>query len=559
MDNADQPHAPDASKVADDAREIVPAFGLGRFAPFNWERMPHATGVRVFWGRCAVWLVVLVCIGWLSLAAGAYGFVKYRRGFTEVSFQHMLLLPWKLDDYRRAKGEFLIKQGLELAEKQEWRPAFDLLRTGLVAAPDHREARLMTARIYLMAGRSDMVRTLLIDGLAFHGDQLDYLRQVLGFFFGLQADDAVVALTSELRSRLDAASPAHRMAVTALAYAYFNRGRLDDAMALLSEERLLATPEGRFVTARVAWERGQREDALGQLHELTAQVPEDYEIYRTLVYYLNEERRWSDVRRAALSRQFALPDQPEAYVDFIAACLAQGDETARVAAEATFFERFGGDAPALIKLAEDGARTGRVELGRRVLARCRELGREEVNAALLLMQAQVVRRDYDGLQAVWADLRPGVSRWPERQQLILSGLRAVALYGQRQEVEAEPLILKLCETRLLPAQHLTALAGQLEQVGRRVEARRVLRHAIDIDPLSQPALVLLLRSLLVDNQLDETPVLIERLLGMRKPPVDLLTDYARVFESDLYVFQPQRARTLVLIRDWLRTQNRPAR
>jgi hypothetical protein len=193
------------------------------------------------------------------------------------------------------------------------------------------------------------------------------------------------------------------------------------------------------------------------------------------------------------------------------------------------------------------------------MARCRELGRDEIDAALLLIQAQLVRRDYDGLQVVWADLRSGVSRWPERQQLILSGLRAVALYGQRQEVEAEPLVLKLCETRLLPAQTLTALAGQLEQVGRRVEARRVLRHAVEIDPLNQPGLVLLLRSLLADNQLDETPALIERLLGMRKPPVDLMTDFARVFESDLYVFQPQRARTLGLIRDWLRTQNRSSR
>jgi tetratricopeptide (TPR) repeat protein len=559
MDNVDQPIAPDASKVADDAREVVPAFGLGRFAPFNWERTPHATGVRVLWGRSAAWLVVLICIGWLALAVGAYGFVKYRRGFTDVSFQHMLLLPWKRDDYRRAKGEFLIKQGLELAEKQEWRPAFGLLRTGLAAVPDHREARLMTARIYLMAGRPDMVRTLLIDGLAYHGDQLDYVRQVLGFFFGLQADEAVVTLTSELRSRLDAASPGHRLAVTALAYAYFNRDRLDDALRVLSDERLLATPEGRFVTARVAWERGRREDALGQLRELTAQVPDDYEIYRTLVYYLNEDRRWGDVRRAALSRQFALPDQPEAYIDFIAACVAEGDEAARVAAEAAFFERFGRDSLALIKLSEDAALTGRIEMSRRVLARCRELGREEINAVLLLMQAQVVRRDYDGLQAVWADLRPGVSRWPERQQLVLSGLRAVALYGQRQEVEAEPLVQKLCETRLLPAQNLTALARQLEQVGRRAEARRVLRHAVEIDPLSQPALALLLRSLLADNQLDETPVLIERLLGMRKPPLDLMTDLARVFESDLYVFQPQRARTLALIRDWLRMQQRSVR
>jgi predicted Zn-dependent protease len=542
MDNAESSLAPDASKVSLEERVIVPAFGLGRWAPFNWERLPHSTGIRLFWGRLAAWLVVLGCVGWLLLASAAYGFVKYRRGFTEVSFHHMLLLPWKLDDYRRAKGEFLIGEGLALAEKQEWRAAFGLLRTGLAAVPDHREARLMTARFYLMAGRPDMVRTLLVEGLAYHGDQLDYLRQSLGFFFGLQADDTVITLTSELRSRLAAESPARRMAVTALAYAYFNRDRLDEAVALLGEERLLATPEGRFVTARVAWERGRKAEAIGQLRELTAQVPEDLEIYRTLVYYLTEEKTWGEVRRAALSRQFALPDKPEAYVDFIAACAAEGDTAGREAAEAAFLEKFADDVPALLKLGEAAARAGRVEVVERVVARCRALGREQADAEMLRLLAHLERREYDRVLSAVARLSAESANWPERQRLVMGGLKAAALYGRGEELEAEPWVRRLCETRLLPAVLFTALAEQLAQAGQGAQAQRVLRHAVELDPLHQPALVMLLRVALEAGELGNHVGLIERLLTMRKPPAELLAGLERALGSDRYLMLPGRVR-----------------
>ena len=540
MDSPHEKRAPDTSTVSFDQRVIVPAFGLGRFAPFNWERLPHSTAIRIFWGRVAVWLGVLACIGWLALASAAYGFVKYRRGFTEVSFQHMLFLPWKLDDYRRAKGEFLIKEGLSLAEKQEWRPALDLLRTGLVAVPGHREARLMAARIYLMAGRPDLVRTLLSEGLAYHGEELDYVRESLGFFFGLQADDTVISLTRDLLARLEAASPARRMAATALAYAYFNRDRLDEALALLSEERLLATPEGRFVSARVAWERGQRADAIGQLRELTAQVPDDYEIYRTLVYYLNEECRWSEVRRAALSRQFALPDKPEAYVDFIAACAAEGDTVARETAEAAYGEKFSDDVSALLKLGETAARAGRVQVVKRVVARCRALGRDQADAEMLLLLAHLERREYEAVLSAATRLSVEAGKWPERQRLVLGGLKAVALLGRGEEVEAEPLVRRLCETRLLPAMLFTALAEQFEKAGRGAEARRVLRHAIEVDPLHQPALVMWLRGALAAGELGDSVGLIERLLTMRKPPEDVLAGLERALGSDRYLMLPRR-------------------
>lgn len=551
MDNPDLPAPPDTRKLSDTERVVQPVLGLGRFAPFARERLAGKTVIRPYWGRIGLWLLAIVSIGWVSLASGAFAFVKYRRGFTDVSYRHMLLLPWKLDDYRRAKGEFTIQQGLDLAEKQEWRAAFNFLRTGLLTVPEHREARLMVARLYLMAGRPDMVRTTLLDGLAHHGDQLDYLRQVLGFFFGLQADDTVITLTQDLRERLDKTVPAYRMATTALAYAYFNRDRYAEAEALLRDARLLRSPEGRFVTARILWDRGQRAGALVQLRQLTMAVPEDHEIYRTYIFYLKEEGRWSEVRRASLSRQFALPDRPEAYVDYMAACSEEGDEAGRTETEEAFFARFADDASALLKLGEEAARVGRVEVVNRVLARCRDLGSNEADAVVLLALANLERRNYAEVLSVIEQFSTSASKWPERQQLVLSGLQAAALYAQGRDAEAETLVRQLCETRRLPAPLFTTLAGQLEKVGHKTESLRLLRHAMEIDPLHQPALVHLVRDAQEKKDLGGALPLIERLLGMRKPPVKLLAELEADLSSDRYLFLPGRERARASIREWL--------
>jgi len=451
----------------------------------------------------------------------------------------------------------LIKEGLAKAEAQEWRAAFNLLRPGLLAVPDHREARLLTARIYLMAGRPDMARTLLIEGMKYHGDQLGYLREALGFFFALQADEAVIDLTRELRSRLDPKAPAARMAAVALTYAYFNRERFDEAEALMAEAHLLGTPEARFVAARITWERGRREQAVAQLRELAVQMPGEPEAYRTLIAYLREDHRWAEVRRASLQRQFILPEDPEAYVDFIAACAEEGDAARRAEAETAFFEHFGNDTQALLKLGDSAAGSGRIEIARRVAMRCRELGRDEAEGTLLLLAAYVEARDYPGLLEFWSDLRPRTLRWAERHRLMADGLRAVALYGTGQETEASILTQRVADSRLLPAPLLVSIARKLLAVGQVKEARRVVAQARAIDPLYQPALACTLEVMVADGDLAGGPALIERLLGMRKPPTDLLHSLTQALGSDQYLFLPDRAKAEAEIADWLRERKRP--
>jgi tetratricopeptide (TPR) repeat protein len=556
MENTPSPPAPDASKVSADSLIVEPAFGLGRLAPFNWERFPHSTAIRLFWGRIVVWLLILACLGWLATAGALFAFVKYRRGFSEVQFNHMLFLPWKLAEYRHSKGEFMIKEGIAYAEKQEWRTAFDLLRPGLLAVPENRDARLILSRLYLMAGRPDLARTLLIDGLAYHANRVEYLYVVVGYFTSLQADDTIIELVQDMQRQGNLSNEVNRFGKTALAFAYYNRGKFSDAEGVLDTAGLRASIKGRLLVARLAWARGRHDSALAQLIELSAQVPEDEEIYRSLVEYLTIKQRWATLRRASWLRQLALPDQPAAYVDFINACGEEGDTARRLETEAAFYERFTDNTQALLALAESAAQNGRLEVTQRVAARCRELKRDEIDAVLLVLRAQLETRSHKAVIEQCIDLGAAVLKWPERQRLVLGGLRAVALYGLSQEAEAEPLVRRLWETRVLSAQVLAALALQVERVGHGREARRILRQAVAVDPLNQPALVFLLRSSLAEDELQDAPALIERLLSMRNPPEELLAGLSRGLGSDRYLLLPERIGIQVAITEYLRELKR---
>ena len=118
--------------------------------------------------------------------------------------------------------------------------------------------------------------------------------------------------------------------------------------------------------------------------------------------------------------------------------------------------------------------------------------------------------------------------------------RVMPTFGLGRDSEADPLVRAVCETRLLPAQIFTALAVQLEKAGRAAQARRVVRHAMEVDPLNPAALVMVLRGDVADRELGGSLEWIERPAGMRKPSADLLAGLGKELESDRYLFLPKR-------------------
>lgn len=535
--------------------EIETPLGLGRYAPFQYERSVQLTRVRLFWRRITVWLAGLMLAAWVLAATGLYFFVKYGRGFSEVHYSHMLLLPWKIDDYRRTKGEAWVKEGLTAAEAGEWRQAFQLLRGGLPAVPEAREARLMLSRIFIMAGRNDLARETLLEGLKYHLDELAYLRIVLGFLFDQQADAAVIEVTTGLAGRVDPNSPEGRMVATAKAFALFNRDEYAEAEAGFRSAGLTQTPEGRFVAARSAWEQGRREEALTRLRALHAQEETDEEIYRTLFFYLRESGQVQEARRLAFARQLQVPDRVEPRLDFITASLAAGEETEAAAAEEECLRIFANDTTALLRLADLAAKGGRAGTAWRVEARCRELGKEEAASALIAVQAELERRNYpEALRGIYRfsdevlnERRAGGGKWSEVHRQSLAGLQAVAYYATGKAIEAEPLLVQMVAARVLNAPTLTLLASHLERVGPRTQVEQVLKAAVERDPLFQPALAALLRTVVVEDDLSPAGPWIERYTGMRKPSAELLDKLALALSSDRYVLMPERERLMGLL------------
>ncbi len=91
---------PPVSSNADNFKKIgsTPpsvARGLKRLYPLSFRRTNLGWQVQVHWPRLAISSVVILVCGWMGLASAAYLFVKYQRGFTEVRFSDMLMLPMR--------------------------------------------------------------------------------------------------------------------------------------------------------------------------------------------------------------------------------------------------------------------------------------------------------------------------------------------------------------------------------------------------------------------------------------------------------------------------------
>jgi len=478
---------------------------------------------------------------WLVLAAYICYFIKNERAFEEVRYSQVLQIPWRWQEFKREKAAYWVRQGLELYRLGQYRDAYDLLRAGVPEVPENTEARIALARIYLMAGRNDFTRDVLVEGLAHNADQYDYVRSVLGFLFSQQADEVVTVLLAKIIETTPPGAQLHQLARSAQAIAFFNRDRYAEAEKTLQEGGLLANPQSRLLLARIAWEKGLRETALLQLRELHRAFPDDDEIFNNLISHLRQSEAKAEIRRFSIDRQIKYPERPEAYLEFLNVSQEPAEYSRRDEAEQDYITHFAKNPEALAKLSEYASKYGRVELAEEILARCRAFGKGLQLPACAVLSANLEAGNFAQVLSRGDELGAEDLGWNESQRAVLAGFRMVALFGSGKEVEAEPELGRLVESRYLGAQSATALAFRMQRMGQADSALKLLRHAVEVDALYQPALVALLRAEQSSRDMAELRPLIERLPSLRKPPADLLAQLRATFESDRYLYLPKRA------------------
>ena len=175
--------------------------GWRRFSPVTFQPTNKGLRVRVAWKQALAALVILPLLGWLSLATGAYLFVKYRRDFPEVKFRHMLFYPTQQGEYRRERGDFLIAKAKGQLKDQKINEAFHSVRVGASLSPTNREGRMLLAQFYVVSQRPDLAQKLLVEGIELHADNREYLQTLFSFLLQRQEDSEVLRITRDLLAK----------------------------------------------------------------------------------------------------------------------------------------------------------------------------------------------------------------------------------------------------------------------------------------------------------------------------------------------------------------------
>ena len=540
------------NSTADDLKHIQqrPAApqGIRRYLPFSVRRKTQGWQVQIFWKQFVGFIVILAVLGWLGAASAAYLFVKYRRGFTEVKFTHMLLLPAQWNEYEVARGEFLIKNAQRDMKEQKFREAFYGLRLGLIKAPAHKEARLQLAQFYGLWKRPDLTRLTLLDGFAYHKNDNDYLKTLFSFLLQQQDDQQVLAYYKELLANDTAITPRNQLVALAAASSCYFRGNYDEAETILRRYQLELSRDGRLLGARINWDRGARDQALARLNELNAEFPNDEEIYTQTVAYLREAGRDDEARRESFLRALANPRNARARIDELYALQKEGGATAVKSAADDIFKDFSGDSNALLALADFAANSGDPVLARRIYdhAKARDLNWE--GAALMTVEANIVAKKYQAALELVRELLKSNPEWGKRFYSVFNGLQAIANYGLGDAEAAQLFLNNFLTQSNVRAENLVAVSKRLLAVGARTQARQVLEQAVKSDPLNQAALTNLVQ---LDLDLNNTAPLagnVRKLLTMRRPSQDVLRAAYRKLGSDLFLFAPDRSALLTDLR-----------
>ena len=522
------------------------------FGPIGMLRTETGLRIKVERGKLLVLLGVLALAAWVFAAAGLYLFIKYKRGFPEVKFGHMLLYPWMQDESRVARGDFLVDQAKALWKERKIGEAGGLLREAATLSPGNRDGRMLLAQYFVVRQRADLAEKHLIAGADLHKSDPEYLERLFSFLLQRQADETVVALTGRLLadSRPDQGGALIRMIATARATALFFRGNYDAAEDVLREYRLADTPDGQLLKIRIEWERGGKETALVRLQLLSEEWPENEQVYGQYAAYLRELGRYDELRRLCLLRQIAYPERARARIDLLYLYGRDGNEANVHDGIEEIFTDFSEDAGTLLALADFAANSGRPVLARRVYDHCKANSLPWEGPALMTVEAYVVAKDYKAAIEACRQMIKDNPEWGRHFASVFDGLQAIAHFGLRDAQSGQLFLDNFLNQAGVRADNLVAVSNRLVSVGAKDQARQVLARAVRSDPLNQSALVGLIKLELELAQSDSLPANVRALLSMRKPPLEILRGAYDKLGSDRFIFAPGRG---VLLQDLLAT------
>ena len=514
--------------------------------------------ISVRWGRLIGAFALLAVLGWFTLAGALYFHFKYNKEFDQVSYTKMLtLLPFGLETHRVEMGNYHIERGLSEIKEGNYRDALRLLRLGVSRSPANLEGRRVLAEFYEIAlKRHDIAVDQLLQGIEL-GGILDgeYLKATLRVLLRYQMDEDIQNLANKYLPEEPELTDINRTLAFGAANANYLRGNYDLAEDYIIDYKLLESLEGVLLSAQISWDRGSKIAAMTKMEYSIEKFPNSEPLLMQLSRYHRELGEIEEARRYAILRNVSDPLSAAPRLELLYIYNKSEDFEREQLEAQRMLQQFRNDEPALQSLANFAADTGNIELARRTYEEALENEFAIDAFALLLIEAHLVDKDYQGALDFSEELLKERPEWLTLRWAIFSSLRAVASYGINRPDLGEIYLQDFIDEAGNQAQTYMAVSRRFTDIDRVQQARTILTLAYQKAPTNQKILSELIRSELSLGNTENLSLLLSRYLQMRRPQIELLTEAYNKLGSDRFIFTPDRQSLLLQLSAILRERS----
>ncbi|MBL6829602.1 MAG: hypothetical protein ISQ74_06925 [Puniceicoccaceae bacterium] len=514
--------------------------------------------ISVRWGRLIGTFALLAVLGWFTLAGALYFHFKYNKEFDQVSYTKMLtLLPFGLETHRVEMGNYHIERGLSEIKEGNYRDALRLLRLGVSRSPANLEGRRVLAEFYEIAlKRHDIAVEQLLQGIELGGIQDgEYLKATLRVLLRYQMDEDIQNLANKYLPEAPELTDINRTLAFGAANANYLRGNYDLAEDYIIDYKLLESLEGVLLSAQISWDRGSKIAAMTKMEYSIEKFPNSEPLLIQLSRYHRELGEIEEARRYAILRNVSDPLSAAPRLELLYIYNKSEDFEREQLETQRMLQQFRNDEPALQSLANFAADTGNIELARRTYEEALENEFAIDAFALLLIEAHLVDKDYQGALDFSEELLKERPDWLTLRWAIFSSLRAVASYGINRPDLGEIYLQDFIDEAGNQAQTYMAVSRRFTDIDRVQQARTILTLAYQKAPTNQKILSELIRSELSLGNTEDLSRLLSRYLQMRRPQIELLTEAYNKLGSDRFIFTPDRQSLLLQLSAILRERS----
>ncbi len=519
------------------------------------ERPNGGIRVSICWGRVIAALLALAVTGWISATGALYAYLKYVQEFDTVNYTEVLLLQKK--ELRRKIGDHQIQESIAYAKAGNYRDAFRLLHFGVARSPGNLEGRKYIAEFYELAmKRPSTAADYLLKGLEHGGLQdMEYTKQVLRVLLRNQMDKKVQEIADANLPEEPELTEINRTLALGAANANYQRGNYDRAEDYLITYNLIESLEGLLISSRISWERGNRIAAITKLEKMIDKFPNAEPLLVQLSTYYREMKDFDKARRFAMLRSIKEPLNYKPKLELLYIYSQDNDTKSEESEIERMFDQFGKDETALLEFANFAAKTGKVELVKRIQTVALENGFDVDTFYILLLEAYIFSKDYTGALDSSDELIEKQPKWLTDRWSVFNSLRSIAAYATGRPDLGEVYLQNFLEDPNHTPQTYLSVANHFITIDRVPQARKILTVAYQQIPTNQRILSELIKVELKLGNTEKLSEMLAQLLKMRRPQISLLAEAYRELGSDRFIFTENRETLLLQIGAILRENN----